>query len=312
MNTVVYHRADFDGQFSAAVCAKFLPDGTAFIGWDYGDPLIDFPSGMVYVVDLSPDCFKGIPTDATSRLIWIDHHKSSISKWDDKLGNPFKGYRIDGVAACRLCWQWFTYDDQCGGLGWALPRLDDFKARRVAEPLALTLAGEYDIWELSDERSVPFQFGLTAAGYAWDDGLISMLDKPKDLTITGEWVFPGDVEVRQVVNDGRAAMNWQKAFASQVCAERSYVREWEGRTFCVLASCHARNSMWFPPDAIPSECNALMCWRYAGEQVAFSLYHAPGHEEHDLSVIASKYGGGGHRGACGFSMSLTDALHVIQ
>jgi len=35
-------------------------------------------------------------------LIWIDHHKSAMEKWD----NGPEGYRIDGVAACRLAWQW--------------------------------------------------------------------------------------------------------------------------------------------------------------------------------------------------------------
>lgn len=33
----------------------------------------------------------------------------------------------------------------------------------------------------------------------------------------------------------------------------------------------------------------------------FDFQRAPGKEHHDLSVIAKKYGGGGHRGACGFT-----------
>jgi len=36
-------------------------------------------------------------------LVWIDHHKSAIEKY----GATTPGYRIDGVAACRLAWQWF-------------------------------------------------------------------------------------------------------------------------------------------------------------------------------------------------------------
>ena len=36
------------------------------------------------------------------------------------------------------------------------------------------------------------------------------------------------------------------------------------------------------------------CW-------SVSLYHAKHRKELDLSLIAVKYGGGGHRGACGFT-----------
>lgn len=39
---------------------------------------------------------------------------------------------------------------------------------------------------------------------------------------------------------------------------------------------------------------------FDGRKWDVSLYHADGKEQHDLSLIAVKYGGGGHRGACGF------------
>lgn len=256
--TVIYHRADFDGLFSAAVCAKFLPEHTEFIGWDYGDPLIDFPAGDVYLVDLSPDCFTGIPAN-TRGLIWIDHHKSSISKWDEQLGQPFTAYLIDGVAACRLCWQWFTYDATCGGLGWVLPKLEEYKDRRVSEPLALTLAGEYDVWDLSDRRALPFQFGLTASGVTTFRDLMVLLERG------------GDSQTEELCVQGDSALAWQQAFAGQVMLERSYRRDWEGLRFAILGSAHTRNSMWFPQAAIEREVQALMCWRYDGEKVMFSL-----------------------------------------
>lgn len=288
--TVIYHRADFDGLFSAAVCKKFLPDDTEFIGWDFGYPQIKQPDGTTYVVDLPLSCMER-NGDRWPDIVWIDHHKSSIDQW----GGMTPGYQIDGVAACRLCWQWFL--DPVGAVALAKTAWTD---RMVPEPLALTLAGEYDVWDKRDDRADPFQFGLYARGYGVDEclHLLNALES-KRLTL-------------DVVDAGRAAMNWQQAFASQVCEGRSYVRNWEGRTFCVLASCHARNSMWFPQEAIPDECDALMCWRYDGERVSFSLYHAPGHEEHDLSTIAVKYGGGGHRGACGFSMNIDEALEIIR
>ena len=114
--TVIFHSADFDGIFCREIARKFLPDAE-LIGWDFKDPKIPFPSeGTVYILDLSPDCFTlthdNLPMRADGgfdgngdRLIWIDHHKSSI----EKHHTFFPGYRIDGVAAARLCWQYFTH-----------------------------------------------------------------------------------------------------------------------------------------------------------------------------------------------------------
>lgn len=110
--TVVYHRADFDGLFCREIAKKFLPDAE-LIGWDYGDPKIPFPNeGTVYVLDLSPECFSNWTEspEGHKRLVWIDHHKTALEKFEvqHKFG---AGYRIDGVAACRLAWQWFTHPD---------------------------------------------------------------------------------------------------------------------------------------------------------------------------------------------------------
>jgi hypothetical protein len=310
--TVIYHRADYDGLFSAAVCKKFLPEDTNFIGWDYGDPLIEFPAeGRVFIVDLSPDCVRILTDENSRRLIWIDHHKSSIEKWD-AINEWVLGYRIDGVAACRLCYQWFTHDDRSGGLGWVLPKLEAYQRREVSEPLALTLAGEHDVWDHRDPDAVLFQYGLTAGGYGLDDGLASLLDSPKEPGVTRGLVFPGDVETRHLVREGYAAMNWQREFALTVANERGYVREWEGLRFFILGSCHARGSMWFPLDSVPAEVDALMAWRYDGNLAHFSLYHHVGHEHHDLSQIAVQYGGGGHRGACGFALPIEQALEIVR
>ena len=101
---VIYHSADFDGIFCREIAKKFLGDSAQYVGWTHGDPPIPFPSeGAVYVLDLSPECLADIPAHQ-ERLIWIDHHKSAIEKFSPRIA----GLRIDGVAACRLAWQWFS------------------------------------------------------------------------------------------------------------------------------------------------------------------------------------------------------------
>lgn len=130
--TVIHHSADFDGIFCREIARQFLPDAE-IIGWDFKDAPLPIPTeGTIYIIDLPADHvfgfdFKsmGVSQDTDSvafqsicqpgskirefivalrRIIWIDHHASSISTHPKDI----PGYRIDGVAACRLAWQWFS------------------------------------------------------------------------------------------------------------------------------------------------------------------------------------------------------------
>ncbi len=145
--TVIFHSGDYDGEFCREIARHFLKSETVtFIGWDYGDPKLSFPTeGMVYVLDLNPECFQDFPgiDIAKDRVIWIDHHKTAIDKW----GTYLPGVRIDGVAACRLAWQWFTSAAGGGNPNAALPSKQQFIDRAVSEPLAVLLAGEFDVWD---------------------------------------------------------------------------------------------------------------------------------------------------------------------
>ncbi len=115
--TVIFHAGDYDGIFCREIARKFLPPDTEFIGWDFADKPLTVPDGRIYVLDLPVDRVFGldfskgcveagdIASSVLSRLVWVDHHKSSIETHPTEI----PGYRIDGVAACRLCWAYFTH-----------------------------------------------------------------------------------------------------------------------------------------------------------------------------------------------------------
>src|SRR6516162_5145710 len=158
---VVYHSADFDGIACREVARRFLhkPAGSGveeftYKGWNFGDPIIDLHGwDEILVMDLPLDRVfgfqfkngfvewpdgKGQPLDRVdwSHWTWIDHHKTSI----DSHPTNIPGYRIDGVAACRLAYAWFFRqsmfpepDKQ------PLPTYANFFERQVTEPIALTL-----------------------------------------------------------------------------------------------------------------------------------------------------------------------------
>lgn len=281
--TVIYHSADFDGIFCREIARKFLPDAN-LIGWNFGDAKIRFPiEGTVYILDLSPECLTGEAFPDT-RVVWIDHHKTSIEKWPASI----PGYRIDGVAACRLAWQWFStpqlrHKSYEGGL---MPSKIEYVERELKEPLAVRLAGEYDVWDKRDPDAELFQYGLRSVKIQPDDWT--------DMLTPDHERF-----ARAMVQVG----GYSQIYARNVDAgnmKASFLRDWEGLKFLCLNG--RGNSLTFASRDVPETGHdALLMFYFQGSTWVVSLYHALHRTDLDLSVIAKKYGGGGHKGACGFT-----------
>lgn len=299
---VIYHKADFDGIFCREIARKFLPE-SELIGWDYGDhePVVP-PEDALYILDLSVPGLMNHPN-----LVWIDHHKSAIEKYPSAI----RGVRVDGVAACRLTWQWFFHESGRGeeseGRPWSK---EDYIERRVVEPLAVRLAGEYDIWDRRDERSELFQHGLRSRELSpgdWDSMLSerkATVDEIESLVLVGhrDILNPDGTHIPPVVwqllESGRVLQFARTKENASIIKEIGFTLQWEGLVF--LACNAARyNSLLFEAGLTP-EHDACFGFKWTGKDWSVSLYHAPGKEHHDLSKIAVKYGGGGHRGACGF------------
>jgi len=284
MTTVIFHSADYDGIFCREIARKFLPEDTTFIGWNYGDPPIPIPTeGDVYVMDLPTDKPFGWPMPLIyllnhRRLVWIDHHASAIKSHPPDL----VGYRIDGVAACRLAWQWFTINsvpqDQ------ELPRKEKYLACEVDEPLAVQLAGEYDVWDRSDPRAETFQYGLRIQkDIAWD----MLLSQNTGYTDA-------------LVKEGEIAQRYAQNVDASIVTTRSFIIEFEGLKFLALNTARCNSLAFAARDVPETGHDALMGFFFNGKEWIVSLYHARHRTDLDLSAIAVKYGGGGHRGACGF------------
>lgn len=311
--TVIYHRADFDGIFCREIARKFLP-GAELIGWDFGDAPVVIPTeGTIYVLDLPVDRVFGfdyakpgtVPLAfyahgdcPLSGICWIDHHKTSIESHPANI----PGYRIDEVAACRLAWQWFTHDfgpnnPNCSPADYDLPKKDHFIAREVVEPWAVRLAGEYDIWDKRDPDAEVFQFGLRGEelGEAMWELLLSGPTAEQD----GK-KGAAEIAVEALLDNGKLLQRYQQRNDASLVNYRSFMVEWEGLRF--LAINHGSfNSLTFAAKDVPETGHdALLGFRWDGKQWSVSLYHARHRTDLDLSAIAKKNGGGGHRGACGF------------
>jgi hypothetical protein len=277
MKYVIYHSADFDGKFCEQIARLALGElDVKYIGWNYGDPEPGkeiTPQDEVYILDLNIPSLMDHP-----KLVWIDHHKTAIEKYPSTI----KGYRIDGVAACRLAWQWFMYFSKHENL----PPKGHFLSRRLNEPRSVQLAGEYDVWDKRNPNCDIFQHGLRSCDLAgWWEELLT--------------VGPtGHAAVSVLLERGKYVQYATERSNESVIKAKGFTLHWEGLTFLALNTVRC-NSHSFTAGLRP-EHEALIGFGFDGKKWLVSLYGVPGKPEIDLSAIAVRYGGGGHKQACGF------------
>lgn len=330
---IIYHDADYDGKLSNEICRfhlrnKYLEAAIHSYGWDYGravpTPKLCHQLGnnpnepvraewelydAIYIVDLSVDELMARP-ELRDKIVWIDHHKSAIEKWDQGAAQQLIGYRIDGVAACRLCWQWFSFglgpneDPRHHPVDWYLPQIRDYIDRKVDEPMLLRLVGEYDIWDHRDPDAKALQFGLRA----FEDHEFRMLVQEQFRGLPGIGLLQEAIRVGHSI---KAYCDKQNDEYSSSCY---HTIRFAGLTFCALNIGQRGNSDLLRGGIKPAH-QACFAWRHVGagaNPVYVSLYHAPGHEDLDLSEIARRWGGGGHRGACGFRTTLVQLDAILS
>lgn len=313
---IIYHDADFDGKLSNEVCryhlAHLYPLATIdSYGWDYGRPVPTLKDSVlswtdydiIYIVDLSVDEIMARP-ELREKIIWIDHHKSAIEKWDsvkDESGNYlFAGSRIDGVAACRLCWQWFVWNAENHEFVEPLTK-QLFVDRKVSEPRLIRLAGEYDIWDHRDPAGKALQFGLRTLD---EKALRTACEEQFNDSSVAESLLSSYIEI------GNSIKSYCDKQADEYSGAFSHTINWEGLKFCAL-NIGQRGSSDLLRGGIKEEHDACFAWRYDGKMASVSLYHVHGKNHLDLSLIAVKYGGGGHKGACGLKLTLQKLAEIL-
>lgn len=313
---VIHHSADFDGIFCREIARKYVKDPELILGWDFGDPPIVMEPDVHYIVmDLPLDKPFGFefkngyvnwpgdrsvqPIDRVdwSNITWIDHHKSAI----DSHPKEIPGYRLEGVAACRLAFQWFFVKEhnaqhaRTGQLPAVLPAKQAFIDRQVPEPLAVRLAGEYDIWDKRDYRAEVFQDGLRSRqlDHSWWKALLAIGDEQKTILNGPEhWVDT-------LLETGEYLAYARRDEYANVIRKQGFTAVWHGIIFLV---CNAHKldirSQLFEAAIMPHH-QALLGFTFTGRDWSISMYHIKNQEDVNILDVAKANGGGGHPGACG-------------
>ena len=263
-----YHKSDLDGHCSGAIIKLRFPE-CEMIGVDYKDSFDDFKADVgetIYVVDFRfpADEMKTISEDYD--LHWIDHHKTSIDEAHASGFLSSGGQSLEvGIAACELTWGYLF---------------------KEISPLSIRLLSKYDIWDHEDQRVMPFQWG--------------MRDNPDTLPDnTDFWktVFFKQGFVEYTTEKGAVLLRFQANQDAKYAKGMSYETEFEGFRAIVMNKSYA-NSKAFDAVYDPEKHDIMIMFGVKPGQCKYAIYCDK--PEIDVSEIAKKYGGGGHRGAAGF------------
>lgn len=271
-----YHR-DMDGICAAAIVYKFYQrdrnyteetgEDCQFISIDYKDefPFDSItPNETIVIVDFSlqkEGDFEKLKS-ITDKIIWIDHHKTSIEKHKDF---ECLGIRKDGVAGCILTWQYF-YPKQIQEM-----------------PLIIKMLGAYDIWDFSKYGDSLNE--LQAGIRLWETS-------PENINWV-EW-FKSWEDLSNELEVGKIALKYRQHQYSSLIKAWSFWVDFEGyRAVCCNAG--SVSSQLF--DSVKEDYDLMIPFVFDGKQWTVSLYTK---KDIDCSEIAKKYGGGGHKQAAGF------------
>lgn len=154
------------------------------------------------------------------------------------------------------------------------------------EPYAVRLAGEYDIWDKRDPNAELFQHGLKSEKVDFQ----TLLEWPEENA--------GKYTVR-LLNQGRGIAFARANEYREVILEQGYDVVLEGRTYLACNSHELDIRSQLFEAGIKPHHEGLLGFTFTGTDWRVSLYGVPG-KDVDHSETAKKYGGGGHKNACGF------------
>ena len=282
--TCIYHRADLDGWVSAAIVKTNYPDAE-LIGYNYGEPVpVIPPNNRVIICDiaLEMDDMKDI-ADNSGEFIWIDHHISSIRKYEAFIGNhiwwttkfPVK---LEPMSACELTWEFFNPDTDI--------------------PKAVRLLGMYDTFRHVGTilEATVFHFQLGAQSLANDPKTASKL------------IHMTATEIEQVISDGKIIYRYNKMNAASIYA-KGVPAMIEDKVFILFNVDHF-NPPTYGINYHLDGFDGAGYFRFDGQFWRLSLTNDD--NTIDCSAICAKYGGGGHFSAAGAEFTHKEFFKLLK
>ena len=301
MNIGVIYHDDLDGECSAAIVhSHYRRHHLTFVRMNYKDSVDMAAAALVdglpeaepihdnfgnvlnitkdvkfdklYIVDFSfkpEDMRKLLQSITVDKVTWIDHHKTAEDyvKEYEALGiEQCCDFRAKKYGACELVWHQFFSN--------------------VVQPRAVQLIGDYDCWRLEDPCSASFHEGLKLYNTA-----------PTTLNAFWQKLFVDAEYVKDVCTRGESIICYRDKYCSKLADTYGYEVDFEGHTVFVM------NVAGFGSPMFGDRFKKYpFCISYIDNGSCYTVnMYANCKDNVDVSEIAKRHGGGGHKGAAGFT-----------
>ena len=268
--TICFHHNDPDGRASGAIVRYALGPEVQLVESDYGATLILWEmvaqAEKVIVVDFSFPVDEMVELADGREFIWIDHHKSAIAEFDG-IADDWPGIRDISEAACVLTWKYF------------------FPERPV--PKAIVLIGDRDIWRWAEKETGPFNE--------------SLYNQDHDADNTAFWkpLFEDDQStLEKMIEEGAWLRKINLRNVDRMMAARSFEVHFDGHSTLAV---NANGNGDIGDYGRDRGYEVIYCYIDQIQNGVLTTNVTLFSAKVDVSVIARRYGGGGHAGAAGFS-----------
>lgn len=289
---VVYHKNCLDGTCAAYIAHMFFEEcniTAEYMPLDYSEReqvfTIPLAGRDVYILDFSftPEQTLRIAQEASS-LIWLDHHQTAIESWN--CPTPENAHITLDIerSGCGLAWDYFFPEDDCS---------------HIVEAIE-----DRDLWR--------FKYPDTKAICAYMQSLPTVTHSQSGWEDWTDWesAFDGyDESPRLTVSYGNLLLREQRVSLAKALGATAMS--------CSISGNKGRCAN-LPPQFASDAGNQLATesGTYGGTwfinnlgQVKWSLRSVG---NYDVAVIAQRYGGGGHKNAAGFTITLKQHLEILN
>lgn len=288
----IFYHNDLDGKCAAfwVMCSTETQDkriNLHEINYGMHFPIDEIKENEeIYIVDYSitpaemEDLLK-----ITNNVTWIDHHISAIKRYKD-FPYKIRGVRHDGIAGCMLT---YCYLNHMTNLGKGEIKKFNIEMTDKA-PLFTKLIADYDVWTFEyGNNTRKFQIGFNAL-YEGNPN-----DKIWSTLLKDDYIKDRQRSLlHNILQCGTTMLKYRDSLSKKYCDNVGYSMIFEGYK-CFVINVPIAGSEWFKSVDV-DDYDMLISFSYNGCDWNYSLRS----EKIDVSQVAMKYGGGGHKGAAGF------------
>lgn len=275
-----FYHCDLDGKCAGSIVAKYENnyEPSNYFMVDYvqeiqTDNILDFEK--VYFVDYSFTektlyVLKEL-LNKNCKIVWIDHHTSSVNleKSHPELVD-ISGIRLEGISGAALSYM-YLYDKEFDEL-----------------PYYVRLVSDYDCWKFNYEPDTTrFKLGIDGKQHDALDEIWELFDS--------EFNNNRREHLNNIIDSGRIIKKYIDIDNISYRDNYGYESIIDGHKCFVV---NKKTNSWVFGDYYDTY-PAVIVWVFNGFIYQYSIYSSD--PDIDCSKIAESYGGGGHKGAAGFT-----------